>query len=88
VDPEERSEIDEIVDRVRTALRPDIGDLRTLQPYLTTVYRSVLSKPGVLAQMAPILGDLGARGSLAEWRGGYDPATGITLDPQTEEFVC
>ena len=85
---EEQSKIDRLVDRVRTAPRPDIGDLRQLQRYLTTIHRSVLSKPGVLAQMAPILGEIGARGSLAEWRGGYDSATGITLDPQTEAFVC
>lgn len=81
-------EINKIVERIRTAPRPDIDDLRALQPYLTTVHRSVLSKPGVLAQMAPILGEVGARGSLAEWLGDYDTATGITLDPRTEAFVC
>ncbi|HEU5155360.1 MAG TPA: CRISPR-associated helicase Cas3' [Streptosporangiaceae bacterium] len=84
---EERAEIDATVDRIRTAPRPDIDDLRALQPYLTTVHRSVLSKPGMLAQIAPILGEAGARGSLTEWRGGYDAATGITFDPRTEDFI-
>lgn len=84
---EERSKIVAIIDRVRTAPRPDIRDLRMLQPYLTTVHRSALSKPDVLAQMAPILGEAGARGSLAEWRGDYDAATGLVLDPRIEEFV-
>jgi hypothetical protein len=32
-------------------------------------------------------GGLGAPGSLAEWRGDYDPHTGITVDPGIEEFV-
>jgi CRISPR-associated endonuclease/helicase Cas3 len=85
---EERSMIDALIDRVRSAPRPEINDLRRLQPYLTAIHRSALSKPGVLAQMTPILGELGMVGSLAEWRGGYDPATGILLDPRTEEFVC
>jgi CRISPR-associated endonuclease/helicase Cas3 len=87
-DEEQRELIDQVVERVRTAARPDGADLRLLQPYVTTVHPSALRKPGVIALMKPIIGEPGRPGSLAEWIGGYDPHTGIELDPHTEEFVC
>jgi CRISPR-associated endonuclease/helicase Cas3 len=80
--------IESLADRVRTAARPDGRDLRELQPYLTTIHPSAARRPGVAAMMRPILGEPGQPGSLAEWIGGYDPDTGIDLDPRTEEFVC
>jgi CRISPR-associated endonuclease/helicase Cas3 len=87
-DEDERAEVEAVVERIRTAPRPDARDLRGLQPYMTTIHRSALTKPGVLAQMKPILGEAGQAGSLAEWLGGYDPQTGIELDPKTEDFIC
>ena len=88
VDEEQQDLVEQVVERVRTAARPDGADLRSLQPYVTTVHPSALRKPGVIALMKPIIGDPGRAGSLAEWIGGYDPNTGIELDPHTEEFVC
>jgi CRISPR-associated endonuclease/helicase Cas3 len=83
----ERRRIGELVDQVRTAPRPQMAALRRLQPFATSVYRSALRRPGVTALLRPVLGELGAPGSLAEWLGRYDPDTGIDLDPAIEEFV-
>jgi CRISPR-associated endonuclease/helicase Cas3 len=83
-----QEEISQLVERVRTAERPDTQDVRSLQPYLTTIHPSAVRRPGVTALMRPIFGEPGQPGSLAEWAGGYDPDTGIDLDPHTEEFVC
>jgi CRISPR-associated endonuclease/helicase Cas3 len=85
---QERAEVEAAVERIRTGARPDRSDLRQLQPYMTSIHRSALKQPGVLAQMAPILGEAGQAGSVVEWLGGYDSGTGISLDPKTEEFVC
>ena len=83
-----QEEIKGLAERVRTADRPDPQDLHDLQPYLTTIHPSAVRRPGVTALMRPIFGEPGQPGSLAEWTGGYDPDTGIDLDPHTEEFVC
>ncbi|MFG2000437.1 CRISPR-associated helicase Cas3' [Spirillospora sp. NPDC048911] len=88
VDEADRTEVEGTVARIRAAPRPDSGDLRRLQPYMTTIHRSALKKPGVLALMSPVLGEVGEPGCLAEWLGGYDADTGLELDPRTEEFVC
>jgi len=88
VDAEEQERIDQAVERVRTAARPDRADLRLLQPYVTTVHPSAMRKPGVVSLMKPIIGEPGRAGSLAEWIGGYNSHTGIELDPRTEEFIC
>lgn len=85
--PDEEAEVAAMIRRVRTAAHPKREDLRKLQPYLTTIHPSALHKPGVPALMEPIIGEKGRPGSLAEWIGGYDPDTGIDLDPRTEEFV-
>jgi CRISPR-associated endonuclease/helicase Cas3 len=87
-DGNELAEIEALVQRVRSAPRPDGEDLRRLQPYVTTIHPSAVRKPGLLALMKPILGEPGQPGSLAEWSGGYDQHTGIDLDPHTEDFVC
>lgn len=88
-DVAKQEEIRELAERVRTADRPDVQDLRRLQPYLTTIHPSAIRRPGITALMRPIFGALDQPGSLAEWTGGYDPDTGIDLDPHTEEeFVC
>jgi CRISPR-associated endonuclease/helicase Cas3 len=79
--------VESLVEHVRTAPKPDMSAFRQLQPYITTVHRSALSRPGVLALLRPILGQPGEPGSLAEWIGDYDGSTGITLDPRTEDFV-
>jgi len=83
-----QDEIRKLAKRVRTADRPEPQDLRELQPYLTTIHPSAARRPGVTALMLPIFGEPGQPGSLAEWAGGYDPDTGIDLDPHSEEFVC
>ena len=86
--PTEQDAIEAMADRVRTAARPEAPDLRELQPYVTTIHPSAARRPGVTALMRPLLGEPGQPGSLAEWAGGYDPDTGIDLDPHTEDFVC
>jgi len=86
--PSDRENIERLAEYVRTAARPDGKDLRALQPYLTTIHPAAARRPGVFAMMRPILGEPGQPGSLAEWIGGYDPDTGIDLDPHTEDFVC
>lgn len=85
---EGRAEVEAAIERVRTGVRPDLRDLRLLQPYMTSVHRSALRRTGVLAQLAPILGEVESSGSVAEWLGEYDRNTGISLDPGTEAFVC
>ena len=85
---QERSEVEAAIERIRTGVRPDLRDLRRLQPYMTSVHRSALRQTGVLAQLAPILGEVEHSGSVAEWLGEYDLRTGISLDPRIEEFVC
>jgi CRISPR-associated endonuclease/helicase Cas3 len=86
-EPATRKQIEKLVETVRTAPRPDIEDLRRLQPYTTTLHRSALRRPGVAAQLRAVLGDIDQPGALAEWIGGYDADTGIAVDPRTEEFV-
>lgn len=85
---EERSGVEAVIERIRTGVRPDPGDVRRLQPYMTSVHRSALRQTGVLAQLTPILGEVENSGSVAEWLGEYDQNTGILLDPRIEEFVC
>jgi CRISPR-associated endonuclease/helicase Cas3 len=80
-------EIDQLVAKIRASRVPVLADVRRLQPYTTTVHPSVLRTSGVKALLAPILGDEVRTGALVEWRGRYDDATGIDLDPHTEEFV-
>jgi CRISPR-associated endonuclease/helicase Cas3 len=87
-DPGEQGAVTALADRIRTAARPTAEDLRALQPYLTTLHPSAVGRPGVMAQLRPILGNVGEPGSLAEWLGGYDENTGIDLDPRTEAFGC
>jgi CRISPR-associated helicase Cas3/CRISPR-associated endonuclease Cas3-HD len=87
-DDEERKKVEETIERIRTAPRPDAHDLRSLQAYMTALHRSALKKPGVPALMRPILGEPGSPGSLAEWIGEYNTDTGIALDPNIEEFTC
>jgi CRISPR-associated helicase Cas3/CRISPR-associated endonuclease Cas3-HD len=86
--PAEQEAVRRLAEHVRTAAKPDSRDLRALQPHVTTIHPSAARRPGVVAMMRAILGEPGQPGSLAEWTGGYDPDTGIELDPRTEEFVC
>jgi CRISPR-associated endonuclease/helicase Cas3 len=77
----------DLIGQLRTSPVPDRLALRHLQPYTTTIHRTALKKPGVLALLRPVLGEVGAPGSLAEWIGTYDDNTGIALDPRIEEFL-
>lgn len=83
----ERKELEDLIEYVRDAPAPKLADLRRLQPYTTNLHVSALRKPGVAALMRPILGPDLRVGALAEWRGGYDPQTGIEIDPNVEDFV-
>lgn len=84
---DEQQQVRDLVDQVRVAPRPELAALRQLQPFTTNLPRSALGRPGVAALLRPVLGELGAAGSLAEWIGDYDPHTGITVDPAIEEYV-
>jgi len=86
-DPERRREVEDLVEAVRQAPVPDAAALRLLQPYTTNLHVSALTRPGVSALMRPIIGDEVRRGALVEWRGDYDPETGIELDPRPEDFL-
>jgi CRISPR-associated endonuclease/helicase Cas3 len=83
----EAQQVRDLAERIRTSPRPDMDALRELQPYTTTVHPSALRAPGVMALLRPVIGEVGAAGSLAEWTGTYDSDTGIELDPRIEEFV-
>jgi CRISPR-associated endonuclease/helicase Cas3 len=84
---DEQQQVRELVDQIRTAPRPELAALRQLQPFTTNLPRSALRRPGVAALLRPVLGKLGAPGSLAEWIGDYDTHTGISVDPAIEEYV-
>jgi CRISPR-associated endonuclease/helicase Cas3 len=84
---DEQQQVRELVDQLRAAPRPQLAALRQLQPFVTNLPRSTLRQPGVAAMLRPVLGELGAPGSLAEWIGDYDTHTGITVDPAIEEYV-
>jgi CRISPR-associated endonuclease/helicase Cas3 len=84
---DEQQQVRELVEQLRAAPRPQPAALRRLQPFVTNLPRSALRRPGVAALLRPVLGDLGAPGSLAEWVGDYDPHTGISVDPAIEEYV-
>jgi len=83
----ERGRVTDLIIQLRSSARPEMAVLRQLQPYTTTLHRSVLRRPGVVALLRPVLGEIEEPGALAEWVGGYDLDTGIELDPRTEEFV-
>jgi CRISPR-associated endonuclease/helicase Cas3 len=88
---EQQDELKQLIEEIRHAPVPDLTKLRRLQPYTTNLHPSVLRQPGVMALLRPILGDNEVRqGVLAEWIGDndYDAATGISLDPNVEQFVC
>lgn len=87
VDSDARRRIGSLTDQVRADTVPKMEALRHLQPYITTVHRSALRRPGVLALLKPVLGDPTEPGGLVEWIGDYDNNTGITLDPNLEDFV-
>ena len=83
---EERAELVEVIERIRTAAVPTRTDLRRLQQYTTTIHPSAVTA-AVRALLAPVLGGEVGSGGLVEWRGEYDDATGIDVDPRIEEFV-
>ncbi|MCX4471952.1 CRISPR-associated helicase Cas3' [Micromonospora sp. NBC_01655] len=85
--PELRCELEQLVVELRQAPVPDPTKLRSLQAYTTNIHPSVLRRPGVIALLRPILGNEVRRGALVEWIGEYDDATGISLDPNLEQFV-
>lgn len=85
-DDERRALVHAAIERLQSGAAPQMADLRLLQPYTTNLHRSAL-RPAVAAMLRPILGPELAAGSLVEWVGGYDRATGIELDPQIEEYV-
>ena len=86
-DGETQARIRRLVEALRAASHPVMDAVRHLQPFVTTVPRSALSKPGVAALLRAVLGDVGQPGGLAEWVGEYDQDIGIVLDPNIEEFV-
>ncbi|MEN3615914.1 CRISPR-associated helicase Cas3' [Plantactinospora sp. ZYX-F-223] len=85
--PELRRELEQLVEELRRAPVPDLAGLRRLQAYTTNVHPSALRRPGVMALMRPIFGNDVRRGVLVEWVGEYDDATGISIDPNLEQFV-
>jgi CRISPR-associated endonuclease/helicase Cas3 len=84
---EEQQRVRELVRQLRAVPRAELSALRHLQPFVTNLPRSALRRPGVAALLRPVLGELGAPGSLAEWIGDYDQHTGISVDPAIEEYV-
>ncbi|HET8682588.1 MAG TPA: CRISPR-associated helicase Cas3' [Micromonosporaceae bacterium] len=86
-DPAERRRVEDLIGLVRSGAVPEQAHLRQLQRYTTSLHPSVLRTPGVCAVMEPILGGEVRPGALVEWRGRYDEATGIDIDPRTEDFV-
>ncbi|WP_214107289.1 CRISPR-associated helicase Cas3' [Acrocarpospora catenulata] len=93
-DPVAREVVEALIERVRTAARPDLADIRRLQPYMTSLHTSALRTPGAIAQLRPILGTpqpasspTAWNGVLAEWIGEYDSRTGIEINPDMERFV-
>jgi len=85
-----QDELKQLIEGIRHAPVPDLKQLRRLQPYTTNLHPSVLRQPGVMALLRPILGgDEVRQGVLVEWADdhSYDEATGITLDPNVEQFV-
>ncbi|HET8681658.1 MAG TPA: helicase-related protein, partial [Micromonosporaceae bacterium] len=86
-DPAERRRVEDLTRLVRTGVVPEQAHLRQLQRYTTSLHPGVLRTPGVREVMEPILGGEIRPGALVEWRGGYDEATGIDIDPRTEDFV-
>lgn len=59
----------------------NLRELRALQPFITTLYRSTARRPEVACLLEPVVGDL------VEWRGGYDDGYGLVLDPRREDFI-
>lgn len=82
----ECDEVERLLVRVRNAPVPEMADLRRLQPYTTNLHVSAVT-PGVSALMKPVFGKDVKVGALVEWAGGYDPDTGIEIDPKLEDFV-
>lgn len=83
----EEQRVRDLVQQLRSASVPAMTTLRQLQPYTTTVHRSALKRPGILALLQPILGHPTEPGSIAEWNGAYSQATGMVVDFQVEEFI-
>lgn len=86
-DSDTRSRIETLTEQVRNGTGPGMSAMRDLQPYITSVHQSALRRPGVLALLKPVLGDPATPGGLAEWIGDYDDNTGITLDPNLEDYI-
>jgi CRISPR-associated endonuclease/helicase Cas3 len=85
--PDQQRELTALIERLRHDPLPEVATLRALQPYTTNVHVSALRRVGVNALMAPILGTEIHQGALVEWRGEYDPDTGIEFDPHLEDFI-
>jgi CRISPR-associated endonuclease/helicase Cas3 len=83
----EQQQVRELIGQLQSAPYPQLAVLRRLQPYVTNLPRSAFRRPGVAALLRPVLGELGAPGSLAEWVGDYDQDTGISIDPAIEEYI-
>jgi len=86
----QQEELKQLIEEIRYAAVPDLRQLRRLQPYTTNLHPSVLQQSGVMALLHPIRGDEVRQGVPVEWLDdkGYDDATGISLDPNVEQFVC
>lgn len=61
--------------------------MRELQPYLATLHTGIAQRPGVFGLLETVLGIPGAPGSVAVWRGGYSPLTGMEIEINVEDFV-
>jgi CRISPR-associated endonuclease/helicase Cas3 len=67
----------DLLGQLRSADTPNIDALRALQPYITSIRRTIRDHPEVAARCRPVLGDL------VEWVGDYDDA-GLVLEPPGE----
>lgn len=87
-DAQVEAEIADVLTRLRSEPVPDLRLIRRLQPYITTLYPRAVRSPGVTALLRPVLGDPTSNRGLVEWVGTYDPDTGISIDPNIEEYLC
>jgi CRISPR-associated endonuclease/helicase Cas3 len=76
-----RRQVSDWADQLRPPNTPDPRLLRQLQPYLASLGRHLRDRDDVQSWCVPLLGDL------VQWRGDYDPATGLVVDLDAEDYT-